>query len=48
MFKVKNKDTRTTPLNIFHTLFSVSVVNFEHVTVGWVIVIFRRINCNEA
>ena len=46
MFKVNNKDTRTTPgvilvsllltLNIFHTLFfSVSVVNFEHLNADW-------------
>ena len=45
MFKVNNKGTRTTPgivlvpllltLNIFHTLSSVSIVNFEHVIAGW-------------
>ena len=47
MFKVNNKDTRTTPmfcvalvsllltLNILHTLFSVSIVNFEQVTASW-------------
>ena len=46
MFKVNNKDTRTTPgvvlvsllltLNIFHTLFfSVSIVNFEHLNADW-------------
>ena len=43
MFKVNNKDTRTTPtavslmltLSIFHTLFGVSVVNFEQVIAGW-------------
>ena len=29
MFKVKNKDTRTTPCSI------VSIVNFEHVIAGW-------------
>ena len=39
MFKVNNKNTRTTPmtpltLNIFHTL-CVSIVNFEHVIAGW-------------
>ena len=42
MFKINNKDTRTTPvivlvsslltLNIFHTLF---IVNFELVIAGW-------------
>ena len=41
MFRVSNKDTRTMPgvvlvslllpLSIFHTLFSVSIVNFEQV-----------------
>ena len=46
MFKVNNKDTRTTPgvvlvsllltLNIFHTLFSAFIVNFEQVIAGWV------------
>ena len=45
MFKVNNKDTRTTPgvvlvsllltLNIFHTLFSVSIVDFEQVNADW-------------
>ena len=35
MFKVNNKDTRTTPC---HTpCFSVSIVNFEHVIAGWVL-----------
>ena len=44
MFKVNNKDTRTTPLlsllltfNIFHILFyCVSIVNFEQVNADWV------------
>ena len=46
MFKVNNKDTRTTPgiilvsllltLNIFSPCSSVSIVNFKHVTAGWV------------
>ena len=45
MFKVNNKDTRTTPgvvlvsllltLNMFHTLFSAFTVNFEQVIAGW-------------
>ena len=47
MFRVNNKDTRTTPLsllltlNIFHNFFqcfycfSVSVVNFKHVYADW-------------
>ena len=45
MFKVNNKDTRTTPgvvlvsllltLNIFHTLFSAFIVNFGQVIAGW-------------
>ena len=45
MFKVNNIDTRTTPdvvlvsllltLNIFHTLSSVPIVNFEHVNAYW-------------
>ena len=41
MFKVNNKDTRTTPMTSFWFLYfapcsSVSIVNFEHVIVGWV------------
>ena len=47
MFKFNTKDTRTTPmvlslmpllltLNIFHTLFRFSIVNFEQVIVGLV------------
>ena len=46
MFKVNNKDTRTTPgvvlvsllltLNIFHTLFTAFIVNFGQVIAGWV------------
>ena len=38
MFKVNNKDTRTTPMydNTFHILFY--TVNFEHVIVGQVVV----------
>ena len=46
MFKVNNKNTRTTldvilvflllTLNIFHTFFNVSIVNFELVNVNWV------------
>ena len=45
MFKVNNKDKKTTPgvvllpllltSNIFHTLFTFPIVNFEHVTAGW-------------
>ena len=48
MFEVNNKDTRTTlsvvlvslllTLNIFHTLSSVSIVNFEQVNAGWGVV----------
>ena len=36
MFKVNNKDTRTTP-TAYLTLsrFSVSIVSFEHVIAGW-------------
>ena len=30
MFKVNNKDTKTTP-----PFSSASIVNFEHVTAGW-------------
>ena len=48
MFKVNNKDTRTTPLASFWCLYcqlwtyftsssSVSIVNFEHLIAGWVI-----------
>ena len=45
MFKVNNKDARTTgvvlvslllTLNAFHTLFHVFIVKFEHVIAGWV------------
>ena len=47
MFKVNNKDTKTTPiasflclywqLGTYFTPFSVvSIVNFEHVIAGWV------------
>ena len=32
MFKVNNKDTRTTPCS------SVSIVNFEHINADWVMV----------
>ena len=39
MFKVNNKDIRTTlllvTLNIFHTLSSVSIVNLEQENAGW-------------
>ena len=40
MFKVNNKDTRTTPLltlNIFTPCSSVSIVNFEQVNTAWVV-----------
>ena len=37
MFKVNNKDTRTTPIAYFTPCPSVSTVNFEKVNVGWVI-----------
>ena len=51
MFKVNNNDTRTTPivvvlvsllltLNIFHTLFYVSIVNFEQVNAD-----YKRTKC---
>ena len=53
MFKVNNKDTRTTPgvvlvsllltLNIFHTLFSAFIVNFEQVIAGWDIDVKKEI-----
>ena len=46
MFKVNNKDTRTTPmasllpLNMYFTsCSSVSTVNFEHVIAGWEVTI---------
>ena len=52
MFKVNNKDTRTTQLasnyehmltlNIFHTFSSASIVNFEHVIAGREIINFIR------
>ena len=34
MFKVNNKDTRTTPMTYFTPCYSVSVVNFEHVIIS--------------
>ena len=37
MFKVNNKDTRTTPLAC------VSIVNFEYEIVGWVLGKFKHI-----
>ena len=48
MFKVNDKDTKTTPIASFWCFYcelgtyftpcsSVSIVNFEHVTAGWVI-----------
>ena len=54
MFKVNNKDARTTPfgvvlvsllltLNIFHTL-CVSIVNFKHVIADWAV---SKINRNH-
>ena len=38
MFKVNNKDTRTTytRMTYFTPCSSVSIVNFEHVIAGWV------------
>ena len=36
MYKVNNKDTRTTPMAYFTPCSSVSIVNFEHVIAGWV------------
>ena len=38
MFKVNNKDTRTTPVAYFTPRSSVSIVNFEHVIAGWALV----------
>ena len=35
MFKVNNKDTRTTPLAYLIPCSSVSILNFEHVIAGW-------------
>ena len=47
MFKVKNKNTRTTyqrslTLNIFHTFYKVSVFDFEQVNVSWVMTDFNQ------
>ena len=38
MFKVNNKDTRTTPfiVNLEHISHRVSFVNFEQINAGWV------------
>ena len=40
MFKVNNKDTRTTPNNedtrTSVCVISVSIINFEHAIAGWV------------
>ena len=38
MFKVNNKDTRTTTQNHFTPCSSVSIVNYEQVNAGWVLV----------
>ena len=35
MFKVNNKDTRTTPMAYFTPCSSASIINFEHVMAGW-------------
>ena len=35
MFKVKNKDTRTTPLAYITSCSNVFIVNFEQVNAGW-------------
>ena len=36
MFKVNNKDTRTTPMPTYFTpCSSVFIANFEHVIAGW-------------
>ena len=43
MFKVNNKDTKTTTngtLNKFLTWFCVSIVNFEQLNAGWVSITF--------
>ena len=46
MFKVNNKDTGVAleslllTLNIFHTLFFISTVNFEQVSTGWEGIVF--------
>ena len=42
MFKVNNKDTRTTPY--FTPSSSVSNVNFELANVGWLVVNFAQKN----
>ena len=44
MLKVKSKDTRTTSkllltLNMFHTLFYVSVADFEQVISSWIFLV---------
>ena len=36
MFKVNNKNTKTTSNDIFHTFSSVSIVDFEQLNVSWV------------
>ena len=35
MFKVNNKDTRTTPMTSFPPCSTVSIVNFEQVNADW-------------
>ena len=44
MFKVNNKDTRTTPVS---SVSSVSIVNFEQVNAGCVMVSFVPILCTK-
>ena len=51
MFKVNNVVILVAfllTLNIFHTLFSVSIVNFEHVIAGWVTLILCYIQTLES
>ena len=47
MFKVKNKNTKTTSersltLNIFYTFYKVSIADFEQINVSWVMTDFNQ------
>ena len=55
MFKVNNKSIIQTliilvflllTLNIFHTFFSVFIIDFEQVNVNWVIIRPQRLRCS--
>ena len=44
MFKVNNKDFVVNFKHISHLCSSVSIVNFEHVITGWVIIVTSAVD----